>query len=370
MTGLPLSGSTETLPAVLVEAFKGAVSPRDLQAWTRLSPAQRERALRRVEALAAWDDGRGAIGALEAAKKAGVGLSRFYRLAAEWRAGPSLAALGTFASSRPRGSKFDVDAINALQAAVPQIVRLNGGASVTRLVELLVEAAAVPVGKLPGMTKLREIVQDEVRRVAATHDAGTAVAFDCVASSLPREDGRPHIIFACLDRGTRSVLGVAIGQVEHAVRGYAGAAADALRSIEVNGASWPWGRRLAKAELTAGNDVSACAELVASLNATLPGSNFQLARQPKRFGRYLRELIGPRLGRITFTPTRTADGEAMPANGDMTAWTEVDALLALRAAANVYNKEVLTSIEADSAGSAPATLLVALRALSEPTAGS
>lgn len=364
------SSPAEALPSILATAFNGTVPAKELDAWTRLSPAQRARALQRVEALSAWNDGRGEIGAAEAALKAGVGLSRFYRLAAEWRAGPSLAAVGTFASSRPRGSKFDADAINALQAAVPQVVRLNGGASVTRLVELLVEAAAVPEGKLPGMTKLREIVQDEVRRVAATHDAGTAVVFDCVASSLPREDRRPHIIFACLDRGTRSVLGVALGEVEHAVPGYARAAADALRSIEADPAGWPWGRRLARAELTAGMDVLDCEGLVADLNAVLPGSNFQLARQPKRFGRYLRELIGPRLGRITFTPTRTAEGEAMPANGDMTAWTEVDALVAVRTAADAYNKDVLTDAEPDPEGLAPATLMVALRTVSERTARS
>ncbi|HEX8124233.1 MAG TPA: hypothetical protein VF548_01485 [Allosphingosinicella sp.] len=355
-------------PQILFEAFGGELPEREADAWSRLNPAQRSRALSRLMALMTWKDGSGTINAAEAAEQAGVGLSRFYRLAAEWRAGPSLAALGTFASKRRRGSKFKPDAINALQAAVPRVVRLNGGASVSRLVELLVEAAGVPSDDLPRSTKLREIVQDEIRRLEATHDAGTAVVFDCVASSLPREDGRPHILFACVDRGTRCILGLGIGEIHHSVIGYADAAADALQGVEDGGLALPWGRRLAKAELTAGMDLEACESLVARLNDEVAGTNFQLARKPKRFGRYLRELVGPRLGKVAFTPTRTMEGTALAANGDMTPWTKADALRALREAAAVYNAELLEGEEAVPEGP-PATLLIALRAVSKHSAG-
>ena len=345
---------------VLARAFGGNVPPREQELWERLTPPQRERASRRLAALAAWAGGKGELSPVAAAKIADVSLSRFYRLAAEWREGPTLAAIGTFATPLARRSKFDPEVINALQSQVAAVVSRNKDSSVNRLIDLLVAAAPLPPGKrLPGSTKLGEIVQTELRRVAAAHDAGNAVVFDLVAVSLTRADGRPHVLFACGDSGTNAILGVALGDVERSVAGYAASAADALRSIDDGAMALPWGRRFRRAELTAGLDVDACRDLVDRLGRGASAANFQLSTRSNRFGRYIKSLVGPRMGRLSLTPTRTAEGNAMAP--DSTVWSDAEALAEMRLAAATHNASILASTEAAGDEAPPPALLVALR---------
>lgn len=328
--------TTSSPDDVVAAAFGGTVPASEAAAWAKLTPAQRDRAGRRLAALLEWAEGTGALGATDAAVRADVSLSRFYRIAAAWREAPTLAALGTFAAGTGRKTKLVAHAVNALQSALPRVVGLNRGAAVSTLVELLINESGVDREELPGTTKLREMVEGELRRVSAENDAGNAVVFDCVATSLPREDRRPHVLFACIDRGTRTILGIALGDVGDSRTAYVRTARDALDTIA--SLPLPWGRRLKRMEITAGEDVAACELLIAGLTSAMPGPNFQLASRAKRYGRYLRSLVGPRMGAIVFTPTRTVVGEAMAVNGDMHPWSERDALAAIRSAAEAHNR--------------------------------
>jgi hypothetical protein len=116
--------------------------------------------------------------------------SRFYRMAAEWRSTASLAALGAFAGTGGTKSRLDPDSVNSLQAVVAEVVAMNVGASVSQLVQLMVQQAGVSTGKLPGMSTLRSIVETELRRVRASGEAGNALKLDCTAINLPRAGGR------------------------------------------------------------------------------------------------------------------------------------------------------------------------------------
>jgi hypothetical protein len=347
---------------LLARAFPKGVPPRERELWDRLTVGQRERSSRRLDAIIDWNGGHGELTADAAAKAAGLSLSRFYRLAAEWRHASSLSVLGAFALPLSRRSKFDGDVINALQAKVGSVVSQNGGVSVTSLVDLLIASINVPHGKLPGSTKLREIVQAELRRVEATHDAGTAIVIDVVAVSMARSDGRPHVMFVCIDVGTRAILGISLGDVSESVSGHSAAAADALVMIAGNALRLPWGRRLARAELTAGLDVDACRDLVDRLKRDASGANVQLSTRSSRFGRYVRRLVGPRFGRVSITPTRTVAGDAMVQ--DATPWSEIDALAELRVAAASHNATLTSpSMDTGEATEAPQSLLQMLREL-------
>ena len=269
--------------------------------------------------------------------------SRFYRLAADWRAAPSLAALGTFAGAGASRPRLDPDAVNALQAIVADVVRLNADASVSQQVRLMVERAGVPEKRLPGAIRLRNIVEDERRRLAAAADAGHSLQFDCSAINLPRADGRPHVMFACLDPGTRLAFGWSVLAAADVVEGYRLAAADARARLTTTLGDLPWAVRLTGIQLTAGMDEAASVGLVDRL--TDAGiRNVQLARVPKRFGRYFRAVIGDRVGRIAITPARTGAGPAMPDNGDMMAWSDADAAAAVTSALESHNSSVLAGL--------------------------
>ena len=360
----PVSGAV--VDPLLSKAFGGVVPERERVAWERLTTSQRARTAQRLSALLAWSPGQNEVEASAAAEMAGVSLSRFYSLASDWRANPSLGGLGTFAAPLSRRSKFDPHVINRLQSKVPNVVRLNGGASVSEFVEILITEAQVGADKLPGTTKLREIVQDELRRIAATHDAGTAVVLDCVAVSLRRADGRPHVMFACVDRGSRAILGVSVGSALDSISGHAAAARDALITISTGRLKLPFGHRLTRVEITAGADLNQCRRLVIALNKNVGGVNFQLTTRPNRYGRYLRTLVGPRIGRIVMTPTRTETGSAAPTNGDTTPWSDSEVLLEIHAATEAYNTSLTAEFNTKVAETdPPQSLIKALEEISK-----
>jgi hypothetical protein len=323
-----------------------------------MTATQRKKAEARIKAFEEWHEG--ILGTDAAVKASGVSRSRFYRLAAEWRAARSLASLGALRGSGAAVAKLDSDAVNALQAVIPDIVRLNEGARVSQLVRLMVERANVPPGKLPGKVRLRQIVENELRRVAATGEAGHAVRFDCSAINLPRADGRPYILFTCLDTGTRLILGAAVAQEPEALFGYRAAAADALQCIGGPLAKLPWALRLTRIDLTAGVDIEQSVALVWHLMGGGVRANVQLARVEKRFGRYFRQCVGERIGRVSITPGRTSKGLAMPDNGDMSAWTLAEAAAAVATAVEAHNADALGEVSSKPRGRPPADLLLAL----------
>ena len=338
------------------DLFPEGLPTGDLARWTSMTAGQRTKAGRRIAAIRGWLlDG---VPVDAAIKLSGLSSSRFYRLAAEWRAAPSLAAVGALAGSGAVRTRLDPDAVNALQAVVSDVVRLNAGATVSQLVRMMVERSGVTKG-LPSAVRLRQIVEDEQRRVAATHDAGHAVRFDLTAVNLPRADGRPFVMFACVDTGTRLILGAAMADEPVAAVGYRAVATDALARIDGPLAELPWAIRLTQAEMSAGMDLDASVDIVDRLMSHGVPSP-QLARSEKRFGAYLRKTVGERIGRIGITPKRTASGLALPDNGDMSPWTLAEANAALATAVNDYNDPIAKALADHARGRPPEGLILAL----------
>lgn len=321
----------------------------DRERWVRMTDEQRATAAARMEAFEAWRGGDAGV----AAERLGLSRSRFYRLAAQWRSAPSLAALGALAGMGGARPRLDPGAVNALQAQVAEVVRLNAGASVAEIVRHLLKASGLAADRLPGAVKLREIVEAELRRVAATHEAGHAVQFDCTAVNLPRDDGRPHILFACVDSGTGLVLGAAVGEVADEERGYRDAAASARVRLAGPLSALPWAHRLARVEMTAGVDPDRAVAFIKRLDAAGVAPLPQLARRPRRYGRYIRNVAGARMGRIEITPARTEAGAALPDNGNMTPWTAEKALAAVLRAVDDHNAALLPSLREAAAGRPP-----------------
>ncbi|WP_433909827.1 hypothetical protein [Sphingomonas yabuuchiae] len=336
-----------------------ALPEEDRDRWAAMTAAQRRRASDRLEAIEGWN--RGTIPIETALASTGLSRSRFYRMAAEWRSTPSLATLGTFAGTGGTKSKFDGPVINALQAAVAKVVADNPGETVTRLVELMLAEVKVE-GKLPGISKRRAIVEDELRRVASTGEAGNIVMLDCTAVNLPREDGRPFALFALLDKGTRVILGAAIAEDAAGADGYRRVAIDALARLETLESSLPWAVRTKEIDIALGTDVEGSARVVDQLKARVH-TNVQPSSASRRFGKYFRTVVGLRIGRVEITPLRTEDGLATPDNGDMTPWTLEEAGETLRLAVEQYNEPLLQELSGRAGGRVPDDLAAALKIL-------
>lgn len=341
--------------------FPAELPEADRDRWTEMTASQRAKASARLAAFTAWRDGSMDID--EAIKKSGLSRSRFYRLAADWRASPSLAALGAFTGSgAPRG-RLDPKAVNALQSVVAKVVALNEGASVSQLVRIMVDQAGVETKALPGAARLRQIVEDEQRRVSATGEAGHIVLFDCTAINLPRDNGRPFIMFAVIDKGTGLVLGTAVGPEPDVAVGYARAAREALRR-DAEHPGLPWALRTSQLFMVAGADVEASAALRQRMLEAGVRANVLLSSVPRRYGRYLRTAVGDRVGRIAITPGRTEEGEALPDNRDMRPWSEIEASAAVSLAFDQRNATLIGDLVKPVGGRMPDDLAKALRFLS------
>lgn len=341
------------------EQFPAELPEIDRARWRTMTVYQRSLAANRIKAFVDWQAGELTLAdALELAK---LSKSRFYRLAAKWHDTPGLDAVGAFTGTAGgKSSRLDPGVVNALQAVVPEVVRLNQGASVRRLVNLMKERVNVPEDDLPSELRLRKFVEDELRRVSATGMAGHAIRFDCTAIDIPQADRRPFIMFAAIDTGTRLVLGVAVLESATAIKGYAMAAADALDRIPSDLGGLSWTDRVARIEITAGADIDPSMELVESLSQRV-GALVQLARAPKRFGRYLRRSVGDGIGRILFTPARTLTGDAAPNTKDMTPWMSENAQGAVREAVSTYNKAILATLTDADSKPVPGELILALK---------
>jgi len=320
--------------------FPESLSDSDLAVWTAMTPAQRTRARRRLEAILAWQAGD--ISLESALEASGLSRTRFYTVSAEFRASRTLASLGAFAGSRASRQRLNPEAVNALQAAVADVVAMNDGASVSELVRLLVDAVDIDKQKLPGSTRLRSIVETELRRKQATGQAGHAVKLGLSAINLPRADGRPHILFTLIDEGTQLILGAWSGGTTNETEGYRHAARNALERIGGVLSELKWAERLIRIDIEVGGDRERSAAFRSRLIEADLGAGINIA--PTRYGRYFRKLIGPRIGRIEITPGRTEKGEASPDNGDMTPWTDDAARTALTIAVDHHNMEVLKDL--------------------------
>ncbi|MEG4930200.1 hypothetical protein QUA99_25230 [Microcoleus sp. F10-B2] len=352
--------NSEVRMPLVDEQFPGELPEIERARWQTMTVSQRIKAANRIRAFVGWQAGEMSL--KDALTLADLSKSRFYRLAADWREAPGLDAIGAFAGTAGgiKSSRLDPNVVNALQAVVAEVVKFNQGASVSQLVRLMVQRAGVSEDRLPSELRLRKFVEDEQRRVSATGMAGHGIKFDCTAIDIPQADRRPYVMFACIDTGTRAVLGVAVRETALAVEGYAMAAADALDRISNELNDLPWTDRVARIEITAGIDLDPSADLVRSIGEQI-GALVQLASSPKRFGRYLRDSVGDGLGRIRFTPARTLNGEAAPNTKDMTPWSFENAQGAVKEMAGAYNAAILSTLTNAAAKSVPGELIMALK---------
>lgn len=303
--------------------------------------AQRARARDRLDAITAWRAGEMPLD--RALTASGLSRTRFYTVAAEFRAAGTLESLGAFAGAGASRERLDPDVVNALQAVVPEVVAMNKGASVSQLVRLMVEAAGVEEGRLPGSTRLRGIVETEQRRRDATGQAGFALKLDFTAINLPRADGRPHIMFTLIDEGTRLILGSWVGPIPDFETGYREATINVHAGLDYGDFKLAWADRLQRIDITVGPD----RERSAALRARLidGGVRAQVNLAPERYGRYFRRLIGERVGRVAITPLRTVEGLAVPDNGDMTPWSDDAAASAVALAVDRYNDAIMSELD-------------------------
>lgn len=260
--------------------------------------------------------------------------------------------------------------VNALQAVVPKIVRDDPNAKVSELVRRMLAAAGDKLTgkKLPGPVRLRQFVETELRRYRATGQAGTDIRFDCSAIDIPREGGRPFIMFASIDAGTRLILGSAVSDEPTTFPGYQLAAEDALPRISSEFAKLDWSDRLERVEIVAGADIATSEQLAQTLREVADQGQRQkismsVAKVEKRFGRYIRDSVGDSLGRVLFTPRRTLEGDALPNNKDMRPWSLADATAAVRVAVAAYNQMILTELAQPGKSSPPSPALALIKAL-------
>lgn len=336
-------------------AFIEGLSPADRAGWERLTPTRRRDAKARFEIFEGWE--RGQLDAEEAIRRFGRSPSRFYRLAAQWRQRPNLAALGVGISAPRRRAKLDPDVVNKLQSQVAKVVRLNADASVSRQAALLLEAAGYIDERPIGMPALRRIVEAERWRIDAVRRVGHQILLDCSAINFAQPDGRPHILFLVADAGTRLTLGFALGREADIRLGYAAAAADALRWIECNEAVLPWAAALAQTVVVTGNDDDAAIGLVNWMVSEGVGGNVLRASSARRFGSQFRKLYGERLGRVQITPARTLQGGALPDNGNMTPWSEEQVRDELCRTFAEHNKAVIDELSETGQATPPGTLV-------------
>lgn len=338
--GKPASGGKEKEDAI-AKGFPTGLPESDCGRWAELTASQRAKAAIRLAAFRSWQSGEKSLE--DAVTASGLSRSRFYRLAADWKVAPSLGALGVFTGSGAARERLDIGAVSALQAVVKDVVMLNEGASVSQLVRIMVERSNVYEKKLPGALRLRQIVENEKRRIAATGEAGHTVMLDCTAINLPQAGGRPHVMFILVDKGTRLILGAAVGPSADATVGYARVTADVRARISSGLADLPWSLRVSQIYLTAGLDIAAAERVVLDLRRA-GVRTVQLKRVPRRYGGYFRQVVGERIARIAITPSRTERGAATPDNGDMTTWSAGEAAAAVAQAVDQHNAGVLVSL--------------------------
>lgn len=320
--------------------FPGSLPETDRTRWGSMTVSQRARARTRLQAIEAWQGGDLLLEV--ALKVSGLSRTRFYTVAAEYRASRTLASLGAFAGSGAARQRLNPNAVNALQSVVADVVAMNRGASISQLVRLMVEASSVDETELPGSTRLRDFVEAELRRVDATGQAGHALKLDYSAINLPQADGRPYIMFTLIDEGTRLLLGAWTGVSPDEDSGYSNATLNALERVSELSAL-KWVDRLMRIEITVGSDREKAAKLRSRLLTGGVHANVQLA--PARFGRYIRKFVGQRIGRVEITPARTESGPALPDNGDMTPWTAEEAADAVDLAVDQHNEEILANLQ-------------------------
>ncbi|HEX8554580.1 MAG TPA: hypothetical protein VF695_07730 [Sphingomonas sp.] len=318
--------------------------------------------MQRLKTLERWQDGEGDLPPAQAAADAGVSLNRFFEMAKAWRDDRSLRALGTFAKSSRRTDPREI----ALQQIVAKVIGKWPTGSVRQMAMDLGQAFEDAGGGKVGLSMLRRVVEDELRRREVEGQLGNEIQFDCSACSLLRPDDTPYTLFVVLDRGSQLLLGAALGDVSDSPTGYAAAARDALRRIDAGSfEGLPWVDAVARMALVAGLDADRWMSLQSDMASAGVKAPVQPSTSPKRFGRYLKPAVGDRLGRLDIWYGRTVPDDARaPKVAERSLRLEVadaDAFLAVQLDEHDADRRAMLPPAPDAR--LPADVLVALRTL-------
>ncbi|BCA58127.1 hypothetical protein [Sphingomonas sp. HMP6] len=340
-------------------ALGRAPDEQELELWAGMPTDRRLATLARISVLRRWVDEPGELTAAEAAREAKVAVSRFYEIAAAWKASSTLHSLGTFAK-RPgrRGSRLDGDVVNTIQSILPGVVASGGReAKVSRLVAQLAADPRLVGADLPHVNTLRTMVERERRRQRAEQLVGLRPGLDASACELLRPDGRHHIMFAVVDRTSRLILGFSVGEVGDSRSAYARASRDALRRISApEAAAWPWADGTQRIDVVAGADGDALMSLRARYEAGGTGPFFGIVGTGRRFGRYLKIVAGDAVGGLRLFRART-ESDAVSDSG--LKYNDADATTAIELGVAKHNAAVMAaSVAEGSARPAPDTLRI------------
>ena len=302
--------SSSAPPEEIVDAL-GDLETEERLLWESLSEEKRAIAVNRVAAFADWLDPAIAITAKDAAKKADLSLSRFYRMARDWEDedGRSLSALGLDIkrARRTAGSKAANKKI-AFETALRLVKEdAEDQRSVTDLVGELSRMLAQELPLVPGKASLRSTVVEARRHRDAADTVGVDVAFDLSACAMLDEAGELYVLAVLIDRGTGLILGAALPDGTSARECFPPVAANAINRIDGGVMSaLPWTPRSQRCEIVSTSEDDTA--WVRTISASVPGMNVQPADQPKRFGSYIRRHVGEGIGALRLLPTLTWAG--------------------------------------------------------------
>lgn len=379
------TGKTVTEATDPVATLAGLIAREPTQdeatAWAAMGPSHRRRTADRIVLMRRWAGDRGDLTAEEAARTAGVSVKYFYEMASAWKRTGTLAALGAFTTAKPtRGPRLASAVTNALQANVARVVDEgeDAGISVEAMRRNLEQAArdtlvqSTPAGeavaKLPSPRTVRTFVERELVRRAESASPGSMVVLDACPVTMRREDGTPHTMFAVIDRGTGLVLGHALGELGDSVGAYARACRDALTKIE--GLPWEgilWARSTARLDLTVGEDLEACEELLSRYARQDGLPVLGAIERGNRFGAAFRRFVGDRVGRVQFRPTWLR--KLPPAEEGSETFDDAEAAVRADADISAHNRELIGRFHGRGEVSPPENLLAALRFLASAGRG-
>lgn len=370
LTDSELSGAPTDVEALLGRALRR----EEASAWEAMSPSLRRRARERVELMRRWTEDRAGLTAADAADIAKVKPKRFYEMASAWKKDPGLAAVGAYATAPiERQPRIDPRVNAALQANVAAVVAAHQQESVETLRRLLEDVARSELDQIEGGSELklpspnvtRAVIERELHRAREMRLLGESVVLDCCATTMRRPDGSPHVLFSIIDRGTRRIMGHALGSIEASVEGYARAAAAALNAIEASPpGALPWATEARRFDVVVGRDAQVWDDLLGFWRRGAGMPDVGTIVNERRFGSQYRKFVGDRVGRIVFRPTWTTAPAAAEAGGEVFTETEAADRAALEVAS--YNETQALAPDLPHRDEPPRALEAALRLLSEP----
>ncbi len=343
-----------TLPTELLTAFGPELPHSESEMWTAMSFVQRSQTLERLRMLLDLERPDTTLSMDKAATKVGVSLNRWYEIRADWEKCRSIASLGTFAIN-PRTRKLSHH--QQLEELAVAVFDKDPTGSVRQHALALGEAYAKATGRpndeLPSHNTLRKFAETERRRRAQGERPGAYVVLDCCACQLPHSDSL-FAAFLIIDRGTRIVLGAGLGDPRDSRVGYMFAGADAQDRLSADPLiGLAWADRLEGSEIVHGLDSEDWDAQAGRMQAAGLADQLRPATAARRFGVFVRPLIGARMGRVKFLPGQTAKAEHA-------AEPNVDDLVRFLAEVGAYNAELVEPWKTAERRDPPAGLMTLL----------